>query len=214
MASSFSRLELGSFNKRISLERAFLSRYLSISCCCCKNSLSFSTSTSFDFLTKVYVGELRCNLLYSSVYNGNDDNDNNNDEWLSLISSKKNHGNIPKRIHKAEREKMKREHSNDLFLALANSLELSDQNSSKASVLIEANRAVKDMLVQIQCLRKQNAALLSESQYVTVEKSELKDENTALEAEIDKLRTKIKSEGSKFQLDLNMAPPEYHYQEH
>lgn len=37
-------------------------------------------------------------------------------------SSKKNHGKIPKRIHKAEREKMKREHLNESFLALASSL--------------------------------------------------------------------------------------------
>lgn len=31
-------------------------------------------------------------------------------------------GKVPKRIHKAEREKMKREHLNELFLDLANAL--------------------------------------------------------------------------------------------
>lgn len=76
-------------------------------------------------------------------------------------SSKKNKGKVPKRIHKAEREKMKREHLNELFLALANSLDLSDQNNGKATMLIEATRMVKDMLVQIECLKKENAALLS-----------------------------------------------------
>lgn len=128
-------------------------------------------------------------------------------------SSKKNHGKIPKRIHKAEREKMKREHLNESFLALASSLELSHQNNGKASIVIEATRTVKDMQAQIKCLQKENAALLTESQYVTDEKSELKDENSALEAEIDKLRTEIKSKVSKLQLDLNMSPPEYHNQE-
>ncbi|KAL1531750.1 transcription factor bHLH47-like [Salvia divinorum] len=123
------------------------------------------------------------------------------------ISSKKSDGNIPKRIHKSEREKMKRENLNELFLALANSLELSDQNNGKASVLVAATRTVKDMLDQIERLRKENATLLSESKYVNVETSELKDENTALEAEIGKLRTEIKSK-TKLQLDLNMAPPE------
>jgi len=31
-------------------------------------------------------------------------------------------GKVPKRIHKAEREKMKREHLNELFLDLANAI--------------------------------------------------------------------------------------------
>ncbi|KAL0335611.1 UNVERIFIED_CONTAM: Transcription factor [Sesamum radiatum] len=127
-------------------------------------------------------------------------------------SSKNNKGKVPKRIHKAEREKMKREHLNELFLALANSLDLSDQNG-KATVLIEATRLVKDMLVQIECLKKENAALLSESQYVTVEKNELQDENSALEAQIGILRTELKSRVSELQLDLNTVPPEYQSQE-
>lgn len=38
------------------------------------------------------------------------------------ISRKKKNGKMPKRIHKSEREKMKRESLNELFLALANSL--------------------------------------------------------------------------------------------
>ncbi|KAI3463985.1 hypothetical protein Pfo_020648 [Paulownia fortunei] len=128
-------------------------------------------------------------------------------------SGKKNQGKIPKRIHKAEREKMKREHLNDQFLALANSLELSDQNNGKASVLIEATRMLKDMSAQIECLKKENAALLSESQYVTVETNELKDENSALEAQIGKLQTELKSRVSELQLDLNIVPPEYPNQE-
>jgi len=33
-----------------------------------------------------------------------------------------NQGKVPKKIHKAEREKMKREHLNELFLDLANAL--------------------------------------------------------------------------------------------
>lgn len=36
--------------------------------------------------------------------------------------NKTNQRKVPKRIHKAEREKMKREHLNELFLDLANAL--------------------------------------------------------------------------------------------
>ncbi|XP_047966523.1 transcription factor bHLH47-like isoform X2 [Salvia hispanica] len=131
---------------------------------------------------------------------------------LETSTSGKNNGKIHKRIHKSEREKMKRENLNELFLALANSLEVSDQNNGKASMLVAATRTVKDMLDQIERLRKENATLLSESKYVNVETSELKDENTALEAEIGKLRTEIESK-TKLQLDLNIAPPECHNQD-
>lgn len=44
---------------------------------------------------------------------------------LSCYSShlgKKNQKKAPKRVHKAEREKLKREHLNELFLGLANAL--------------------------------------------------------------------------------------------
>ncbi|EYU24387.1 hypothetical protein ABFS82_04G158700 [Erythranthe guttata] len=127
-------------------------------------------------------------------------------------SSKKNKGKVPKRIHKSEREKMKREHLNELFLALANSLELPDEDNSngKASLLTEATRLVKEMLTQIDSLKKENAALLSESQYVTVEKNELKDETSTLAAQIGELQTELKSRVSDSELDLNVVPPEYH----
>lgn len=36
--------------------------------------------------------------------------------------TKKNKSRVPKRVHKAEREKLKREHLNDLFLDLANAV--------------------------------------------------------------------------------------------
>ncbi|KAL8529606.1 hypothetical protein ACS0TY_006874 [Phlomoides rotata] len=125
-------------------------------------------------------------------------------------SSKKR---IPKRINKAEREKIKRDNLNELFLALTTSLELSNQNNGKVSVLIEATRMVKDMLTQIKCLKKENAALLSESQYIMVEKNELRDENSSLAAEIGELQREIDSKVSELQLDLNISPPECRNQE-
>ncbi|XP_042487247.1 transcription factor bHLH47 [Macadamia integrifolia] len=105
--------------------------------------------------------------------------------------NKRNNGKVPKKIHKAEREKLKRDHLNELFLELGNALESVRQNSGKASVLDEATRFLRDLLAQVECLKRENAALLSESHYVTVEKNELRDENSVLEAEIEKLRTEL-----------------------
>ncbi|XP_009770548.1 transcription factor bHLH47 [Nicotiana tabacum] len=134
----------------------------------------------------------------------------------SLDSShlgKKNQKKAPKRIHKAEREKLKREHLNELFLGLANALELSEQMNGKASILNEAARFVKDILSQIKHLRTENTTLLSESQYLSVEKKELQDETSALEAEIGRLQNEVKAREAKTNLDLNLAPPEIQHPE-
>ncbi|CAI9112195.1 OLC1v1012611C2 [Oldenlandia corymbosa var. corymbosa] len=122
--------------------------------------------------------------------------------------SRKSHGKVPKRAHKAEREKMKREHLNDLFLSLASVLELSDETNGKASILNEASRIMKDMLAQVESLRKENEALLSESQYVDVEKKELQDDTASLASQIAELQKELKDRASEAVLDLNTAPPE------
>lgn len=116
-------------------------------------------------------------------------------------------GKVPKRIHKAEREKMKREHLNELFLDLANALDLSEPNNGKASILIEASRLLKDLLCQIQSLKKENVSLLSESHYVTMEKNELQEENSSLETQIEKLQGEIQARIAQSKPDLN-APPQ------
>lgn len=121
-------------------------------------------------------------------------------------SGRKHQGKVPKRIHKAEREKMKREHLNDLFLSLANALEVSEETNGKASVLSEAIRFVKDMLAQIESLRSENAALSSESQYMTMEKEELQDETNSLESQIAELQNQVRERVGEAELDLNATP--------
>ncbi|KAF6154651.1 hypothetical protein GIB67_000535 [Kingdonia uniflora] len=107
------------------------------------------------------------------------------------ITNKKKHLKVPKKIHKAEREKLKRDHLNDLFLDLSNNLDCTRHNNGKASILGDASRLLKDLLAQIECLKRENKALLFESNYVTAEKNELKDENSVLEGEIEKLQTQL-----------------------
>ncbi|XP_019464081.1 PREDICTED: transcription factor bHLH47-like isoform X2 [Lupinus angustifolius] len=119
---------------------------------------------------------------------------------------KKNQGKVPKRIHKAEREKMKREHLNERFLDLANATDLNEQNNGKASILCEAARLIKDLVCQIESLKKENVSLLSESYYVDMEKNELKEESSVLEAQIEKLHGEIQAKVAQSKPDLN-APP-------
>ncbi|XP_028788500.1 transcription factor bHLH47 isoform X1 [Neltuma alba] len=125
----------------------------------------------------------------------------------SSCPGKKNQGKIPKRIHKAEREKMKREHLNDLFVDLANALELGQQNNGKASILCEATKLLRDLLGQIEALKKENVSLLSESHYVTMEKNELQEENSDLETQIEKLQGEIEARVAQSKPDLNAPPP-------
>ncbi|KAK1327200.1 Transcription factor bHLH47 [Acorus calamus] len=43
------------------------------------------------------------------------------------FSNKKNPGKVPRKIHKAEREKLKRDHLNELFVELGNALDTSSK---------------------------------------------------------------------------------------
>lgn len=108
------------------------------------------------------------------------------------LPNKKNHGKLPRKVHKAEREKLKRDQLNELFLELGHALEPARQNNGKASILGDATRILRDLLLKVESLRKENTALVTESHYVTVEKNELKDETTALEAEVARLHNELR----------------------
>ncbi|XVE56961.1 hypothetical protein DITRI_Ditri04bG0053500 [Diplodiscus trichospermus] len=121
----------------------------------------------------------------------------------------KTKGKVPKRIHKAEREKLKREHFNELFLDLANALDTNQQNNGKASILCEATRLLKDLFGQIEILKKENASLLSESHYMNIEKNELKEEKSILETQIQELQSEIGTRVAQSKPDLNETPPDF-----
>lgn len=107
------------------------------------------------------------------------------------VPSKKNRGKVPKKIHKAEREKLKRDHLNDLFFELSHALDPARQNNGKATILCDTARLLRDLITQVGSLEKENVALLNESRYVTVEKNELQDDNAALQGDIDRLQNQI-----------------------
>ncbi|XP_051181137.1 transcription factor BHLH062 isoform X2 [Lolium perenne] len=97
----------------------------------------------------------------------------------------------PKKNHKAEREKLKRDQLNDLFVELSSMLDHDRQNSGKATVLGDAARVLRDLFTQVESLRKEQSALLTERQYVGSEKNELQDENATLKAQIIELQNEL-----------------------
>ncbi|KAI7726410.1 hypothetical protein M8C21_016956 [Ambrosia artemisiifolia] len=105
--------------------------------------------------------------------------------------SKKNGAKVHRKIHKAEREKLKRDHMNDLFLDLTNALESANQNTGKSSALTDTIRIIQDLQAQVDSLKKKNSVLLAESKYIAVEKDELKEENSVIEGHIKKLQSQI-----------------------
>ncbi|KAI7726407.1 hypothetical protein M8C21_016953 [Ambrosia artemisiifolia] len=97
--------------------------------------------------------------------------------------SKKNGAKVHRKIHKAEREKLKRDHMNDLFLDLTNALESANQNTGKSSALTDTIRIIQDLQAQVDSLKKENS--------IGVENDELKEENSVIEGHIKKLQSQI-----------------------
>lgn len=97
----------------------------------------------------------------------------------------------PRKVHKAEREKHKRDLLNDLFVDLGNMLEADRQNNGKACILTDTTRILRDLLAQLESLRKENSTLQNESHYVTMERNELQDENSVLRNEILELEKEL-----------------------
>ncbi|XP_020175951.2 protein IRON-RELATED TRANSCRIPTION FACTOR 3 [Aegilops tauschii subsp. strangulata] len=97
----------------------------------------------------------------------------------------------PRMIHKAEREKHKRDLLNDLFSELGEMLEADRQTNGKACILTDTTRILRDLLSQLESLRKENSTLQNESHYVTMERNELQDENSVLRNEILELQKEL-----------------------
>ncbi|XP_020575618.1 transcription factor bHLH47-like [Phalaenopsis equestris] len=107
------------------------------------------------------------------------------------ISNGKNQSNSSKKIHKAEREKLKRDRLNELFQELSRDLDPLGLSSCKASILADATRALRDLLARRKKLRDEHTALVSESHYITLERDELQAENLTLKSDIGMLQNEL-----------------------
>ncbi|GJN40775.1 hypothetical protein PR202_gn00073 [Eleusine coracana subsp. coracana] len=124
------------------------------------------------------------------------------------VSGKKIQKKAPRKVHKAEREKLKRDKLNDLFVELGEMLDEDRQNNGKACVLADTTRILRDLLCQVESLRKENSTLQNESHYVTMERDELRDETSALGKEILELQNELRvRQSSNSGWDHGMAEP-------
>ncbi|XP_051120770.1 protein IRON-RELATED TRANSCRIPTION FACTOR 3-like [Andrographis paniculata] len=137
----------------------------------------------------------------SDCSEGADDSGNSVKASARPDSSKKCRGKVPRKIHKAAREKLKRDQLNELFSELGKALDLEHPNNGKASILRETTRLLGELLAQVDNLKKEQTTLLSESNYVMVERNELQEETCALNAEIKRLEREIDERANGSNLD-------------
>lgn len=119
------------------------------------------------------------------------------DDRAQISTRKKNTGKVPRKIHKAAREKLKRDHMNELFLDLGKTLgDVDHHNNGKASMLRETVRLIGELVSQMDSLKEENATLLSEYNYIASEKNELLEETSALDAQVKRLHGEIDERAS------------------
>lgn len=125
------------------------------------------------------------------------DTTDSSDDRAQIPTRKKNTGKVPRKIHKAAREKLKRDHMNELFLDLGKALgDIDHHNNGKASMLRETVRLLGELVSQMDSLKEENATLLSEYNYIASEKNELLEETSALDAQVKRLHGEIDERAS------------------
>eukprot|EP00250_Pteridium_aquilinum_P008396 c17912_g1_i1 orf=367-1806(+) len=96
-----------------------------------------------------------------------------------------------RRLHKADREKLRRDKLNEQFSELATALDPDRPKNDKATILGESVQVVKDLRDEVKRLKTEHSSLLDESRELTQEKNELREEKAALKNETEQLQNQI-----------------------
>ncbi|MCO5614242.1 hypothetical protein L7F22_068522 [Adiantum nelumboides] len=96
-----------------------------------------------------------------------------------------------RRLHKADREKLRRDKLNDQFTELANALDPERPKNDKATILGESIQVVKDLREEVKRLKTEHASLVDESNELTQEKNELREEKASLKSETQRLQNQV-----------------------
>ncbi|XP_024389006.1 uncharacterized protein [Physcomitrium patens] len=92
-----------------------------------------------------------------------------------------------RKLQKADRERLRRDHLNEQFAKLAGVLDPIRPKNDKGTILSEGILALKELRAEIARLKSEQIALRDESRDLTVERCELQEEKTLLETETERL---------------------------
>lgn len=96
-----------------------------------------------------------------------------------------------RRLHKADREKHRRDKLNEQYTELANALDPERPKNDKATILGESIQVVKELRDEVKRLKTEHASLLEESNDLTQEKNELREEKASLKNETERLQNQV-----------------------
>ncbi|KAL2645069.1 hypothetical protein R1flu_012656 [Riccia fluitans] len=96
-----------------------------------------------------------------------------------------------RKVHKADREKLRRDRLNEQFAELAGVLDPDRPKNDKATILGDSVQVVKELRAEVKRLRTEQTSLLDESRDLAQEKTELREEKASLKNETEQLQTQL-----------------------
>ncbi|KAJ7553569.1 hypothetical protein O6H91_06G103500 [Diphasiastrum complanatum] len=96
-----------------------------------------------------------------------------------------------RKVHKADREKLRRDRLNEQFTELANALDPDRPKNDKATILGDCAQVLTELRAEVKRLKVDHATLLDESRDLTQEKIELREEKTTLKNETEQLQCQL-----------------------
>ncbi|CAK9266554.1 unnamed protein product [Sphagnum jensenii] len=96
-----------------------------------------------------------------------------------------------RKVHKADREKLRRDRLNEQFGELAGVLDPDRPKNDKATILGDSVQVVKELRAEVKRLKSEQTTLLDESRDLAQEKTELREEKAALKTETEQLQAQL-----------------------
>ncbi|CAM6016406.1 unnamed protein product [Sphagnum balticum] len=96
-----------------------------------------------------------------------------------------------RKVHKADREKLRRDRLNEQFGELAGVLDPDRPKNDKATILGDSVQVVKELRAEVKRLKFEQTTLLDESRDLAQEKTELREEKAALKTETEQLQAQL-----------------------
>ncbi|CAA3028988.1 transcription factor bHLH121-like [Olea europaea subsp. europaea] len=117
----------------------------------------------------------------------------------------------PRKVQKADRERLRRDKLNEQFQELGNIVD--SAKNDKASILTDAIQVLKDLTSEVSKLKTEHTVLHEESLELTQEKNDLREEKASLKSDVENLNAQYE-QALRFMIpwgavnpSITMAPP-------